>query len=392
MLISDHADPLAQVGSKEAGGQNIYVFYLYKFLSRKGIFVDVFTRWDKKHKKEIVQVNKFFRVIRVKAVPKKYIHRDFFINHVKEFGSNILKRMKKDGAVYDVMHCNYWFSGVIGLNLRKKLKIPMLFVFHSIGKIRFEALKSLKLQKKDYVFFQKRNRFEKKIARECDFVVSTSPVEKKIVQKTFGISAKKIKFISIGIDREIFYRRKKLRLSKKIEALVKGRKIVLYVGRIEWRKGIGTLIYAFKETLKKIPKARLLIVGGGRTKAAQELDKNEVNRLRNIAKELRLEEKVFFLGPHKQKDLNAFYNLASVCVVPSYYEPFGIVPIEAMACGTPVVASKIGGLQYTVKDGKTGFLAKVRNYRDLSAKINKVISKDKDYFSDNCLLRIENNF
>ena len=167
-----------------------------------------------------------------------------------------------------------------------------------------------------------------------------------------------------------------MRLSKKIEALVKGRKIVLYVGRIEWRKGIGTLIYAFKETLKKIPKARLLIVGGGRTKAAQELDKNEVNRLRNIAKELRLEEKVFFLGPHKQKDLNAFYNLASVCVVPSYYEPFGIVPIEAMACGTPVVASKIGGLQYTVKDGKTGFLAKVRNYRDLSAKINKVISKE----------------
>ncbi len=392
MLISDHADPLAQVGSKEAGGQNIYVYYLSKFLSRKGIFVDVFTRWDKKNKKEVIQVNKFFRVIRVKAGPKKYMPRDFFLNHVKEFGKNIVRRMKNDGVVYDVMHCNYWFSGVIGLSLKKKLKIPMLFVFHSIGKVRFEALKNLKLQKKDYIFFRKRNQLEKKIAKNCDFVVSTSPVEKKIVQKTFNIPAKKIKFISIGIDKEIFYRRKKLRLGKKIKTLVMGRKIVLYVGRIEWRKGIGTLIYAFKQTIKKFPKSRLLIVGGGRTKAAQELDKNEINRLKNIVKELKLGSKVCFLGPHKQKELNAFYNLADVCVVPSYYEPFGIVPIEAMACGTPVVASRIGGLQYTVKNGKTGFLAKVRNYRDLSSKINKVISKDKDFFSDDCLRRIEENF
>ena len=392
MLISDHADPLAEVGSKEAGGQNIYVFYLSKFLSRQGIYVDVFTRWDKKNKKEIVQVNKFFRVIRVKAGPKRYMPRDLFFNCVSEFSQNVLKRMKRDRVSYDVMHCNYWFSGMIGLKLKRKLKIPMLYVFHSIGKVRFEALKNLKLQKKDYGFFQKRNKFEKKIVEECDFVVSTSPVEKKIIQKTFGIPAQKIKFISIGIDDKIFYRQRGGRLSKKLKSLVLGRKIVLYVGRIEWRKGIGTLLYAFRETLKKFPRARLFIVGGGKTKAAQALDKNEVERLKNITRELALEKSVFFLGPHKQKELNAFYNLADVCVVPSYYEPFGIVPIESMACGTPVVASRIGGLQYTVEDGKTGLLAKVRDYKDLSLKINGVISKDKSFFSNACVDRIEKHF
>ena len=392
MLISDHADPLAEVGSKEAGGQNIYVFYLSKFLSRQGVYVDVFTRWDKKNKKEIVQVNKFFRVIRVKAGPKRYMPRDFFFNCTDEFADNVLKRIKKDGLKYDIMHCNYWFSGVIGLNLKKKLSIPMLYVFHSIGQVRFDALKNLKLQKKDYIFFQKRNRFEKKIVEECDFVVSTSPVEKKLIQRTFGIPAQKIKFISIGIDDNIFYRRNRGRLSRKLKSLVFKRKIVLYVGRIEWRKGIGTLLYAFKETLKNFPRARLLIVGGGKTKAAQALDKNEVDRLKNITRELALDKSVFFLGPHKQKELNAFYNLADVCVVPSYYEPFGIVPIESMACGTPVVASRIGGLQYTVKDGETGFLATVRDYKDLSLKINGIISKDKSFFSNACVERIEEHF
>ncbi|MGE5392833.1 MAG: glycosyltransferase [Candidatus Saccharibacteria bacterium] len=391
LMISDHADPLADVGAKEVGGQNIYVLYLAKFLTRMGLFVDVYTRWDRKNKKEVVEVNSRFRVIRVKAGPKGYMPRDNFLNVTAEFSDNVLKRLKRDGTEYDLIHTNYWFSGVIGLALSKKLRLPQVHVYHSLGQIRFETLNRYKQQSADSDFFRKRTAAEKQIAKEVAGIISTSPVEKQIIKNLFGISGDKIEMIPIGVDTEIFHPAKSAGIRRQMN-LSEKTKLLLYVGRLEWRKGIGTLLYAFAKVLERFPDSRLLVVGGGTTKAARKLEEAERERLAGIASQLKIEDKVKFVGSIKQKRLYRYYNAADVCVVPSYYEPFGIVPLEAMACGTPVVASRTGGLKYTVLDGRTGYLATPRNFGELAEKIGKVLARGKERYSPDCLARISEQF
>jgi D-inositol-3-phosphate glycosyltransferase len=391
LLISDHADPLAEIGSKEAGGQNIYVFYLAKFLSKLEIAVDIFTRWDRKNKKEVVKINRRIRVIRVKAGPKRYMPRDNFLNVIDEFANNLLRRIEKEKITYDIIHTNYWFSGLIGLKVAKKIKKPVVHVYHSIGKIRYKTLVKFKKQDVNNLFFRKRMEAEKEIAHKAAQIISTSPIEKKLIKNNFDLKEEKIKVIPIGVDTKIFKPIAKEK-ARKILKMKRNIKYVLYVGRIEWRKGIGTLLFAFREVLKNYPKAKLLIIGGGKSKSAKKLDQAERERLKNIAKKLKIESKVFFLGAKKQKSLYKYYSACDVCVVPSYYEPFGIVPIESMACATPVVASKAGGLQYSVIDGKTGYLAKARDYKDFAKKIKKALKNGKNYYKLNCLKRVKNNF
>ena len=391
LLISDHADPLAEIGSKEAGGQNIYVFYLAKFLCRLGILVDVYTRWDRKNKNEIVKFNNHLRVIRVNAGPKKYMPRDNFLGVVDEFTCNILKRVKKEKINYDIIYTNYWFSGLIGLKIAKIIKKPLIHIYHSIGQIRFESLKNYKLQEINNEFFKQRTISEKEIAQKANRIITTSPVEKEIIKNLFKIKEEKIKTITIGVDTKIFRPIKTERARKLVRMENKG-KIILYVGRIEWRKGIGTLLYAFREVIKNNPNAKLYIVGGGKSKSVRKLEKAECERLKKISQELGIEKKINFLGPKKQDELYKYYSAADVCVVPSYYEPFGIVPLESMACGTPVIASRTGGLQYTVKDKITGHLFKPRNYADLAEKISIVLKSGKDFYAGNCLKRISDEF
>ena len=391
LVISDHADPLAEIGSKEAGGQNIFVYYLIKSLARLGIHSDVFTRWDRPNKKEIVRINHKIRIIRVKAGPKKYMPRDNFISVIKEFSENIFGRIQKEKTAYDVIFANYWFSGIAALKLTRKNNLPVIYIFHSIGKIRFKALKQFKFQSGNYDFFRKRIEKEMEIAQKADSIVSTSPIEKEILKKSFNISGEKIEYIPIGIDSNIFYPVDQAKARRRIGFEDKA-KLILYVGRIEWRKGLGTLLYAFKEILEKFPRSKLLIVGGGKSRPAKKLEGAEMERLENIARELEIESKVFFLGAKNQKELFKYYSAADICVVPSYYEPFGIVPLESMACGTPVVASKTGGLKFTIKDGKTGFLAKPRNYQDLAEKIFQTLKLGKKHFCQNCLQRVNENF
>lgn len=391
LLISDHADPLAEIGSKEAGGQNIYVRYLAKFLGRVKISVDIYTRWDRKNKKEAVNLSGNLRVIRIKAGPKRYMPRDNFSGVVDEFADNILKRIEKEKIQYDIIHTNYWYSGIIGLKIAKIIKKPLVHVYHSIGKIRFESLKKFKTQEGNNEFFKQRMIAEKEIADKADGIIATSPVEKEIIKTLFNTKEEKIKIITIGVDMKTFRPiiTEKARISVKME---NGGKNIIYVGRIEWRKGIGTLLFALRDITVEYPGVKLYIVGGGKSKSARKLEEVEYERIKRIANKLGLKDKVIFLGAKKQKELYKYYAASDACVVPSYYEPFGIVPIESMACGTPVVASRTGGLQYSIMDGKTGYLAEPRNYKDLAEKIKETLKNGKDFYKSNCLERVSSEF
>lgn len=392
MMISDHADPLAKIGSKESGGQNIYVMNLASFLAHAGLEVDVYTRWDRASKKEVVEVQPGFRVIRVKAGPRAYMPRDNFLEVIREFTTNIKARIERENLQYDSIFSNYWFSGIIGLKLAKSYRLPQVHVYHSIGKIRFETLKKQSEPSPEVCeFFAKRIKWEQKIAEQVTTIITTSPVEQAEIIKLFKVSIDKITCIPVGVDTRLFHPypravvRKKVKVSPDVP-------LILYVGRLEWRKGIGTLLYAFKNLPERWDNAELLIVGGGPSKKTDGQDAQEYKRLVAMAKELGIENRVRFVGARSQKQIVAYYSAADVCVVPSYYEPFGIVPIEAMACGTPVVASRTGGLQFTVQDSITGYLAEPRNYRDLAQKIAVVLELGKESFGQAARERIKENF
>ena len=391
LIISDHSDPLAKIGSKEAGGQNVYLYYLGKTLGQAGVKVDVFTRWDQRNKKHIVNVSPNFRVIRIKAGRKGFLERDKFLHVLDEFTDNILKFVAEEKKAYDIIHSNYWFSGLSGLKIKSLLHLPLVHVYHSIGEVRFRVLKKFKLQKRDYFYFQKRVESEKKIAQESDSIIATSPEEKRTLLKLFKVDPKKICMITIGVDRQVFRPMNQLKARRKL-GLSETKKLLVYAGRIEWRKGVATLLYSLKEILKTHPDTKLYVIGGAKTAGLKKLEQAELDRQAGIIAELGLEGRVCYPGPKTHKRLRLYYNAADVCVVPSYYEPFGIVPIEAMACGTPVVASKTGGLSYSVKNNHTGFLAKPKNYMDLAEKINLVLHRGKNYFQKECLKSVKQKF
>jgi glycosyltransferase involved in cell wall biosynthesis len=375
-MISDHADPLAKIGSKESGGQNIYVMNTATLLARRGHKVDVYTRWDARSKQEVVQVRNGLRVIRVSAGPRSYMPRDNFLNITDDFAERIKERIEREEVQYDVVFSHYWFSGIIGLQLAKEYNLPHTHVYHSIGQIKYETLKEIHPEEVDDQLFEVRKEWERRIAQECTSIITTSPVEQDDILRIFGINRKKTICIPIGVDTQLFKPRSQRWCRQKLK-LVLDKPIVLYVGRLELRKGISTLIRA----VNILADVELYIVGGGSSKSTQALDISERDRLQGIARELGVTKRVHFVGAKPQQKLALFYGAADVCAVPSYYEPFGIVPIEAMSCGTPVVASGTGGMRFTVRDGVTGHLMKANDYKALAAKLSKTLKDGKEAYA-----------
>jgi D-inositol-3-phosphate glycosyltransferase len=376
LLISDHADPLAKIGAKESGGQNIYVMNVATLLARRGHQVDVYTRWDARSKKEVVQVRGGLRVIRVAAGPRAYMPRDQFLNITDDFAERIKERIAREELQYDVIFTHYWFSGIIGLQLAKEFRLPLSHVYHSIGRIKYEAMKDINPEELDSQLFELRCQWEKRIAVEATSIITTSPVEEQDIVRLFGIPHEKIACITIGVDTQLFKPRSQRWCRQKLK-LPLDKDIVLYVGRLELRKGISTLIRA----INTLAGAELYVVGGGSSKSTKAQDQSERDRLQDIVRELGVTRRVHFMGAKPQQQLAQYYSAADVCAVPSYYEPFGIVPIEAMACGTPVVASDTGGMRYTVQEGVTGHLTRPYNFAALADKLRLTLHDGKEQYT-----------
>lgn len=391
LMISDHADPLAKIGTKDAGGQNVYVMNMATMLAKLGVKVDVYTRWDRATKQEVVNERPNFRVIRVKAGPKAYMPRDDFLQVTGEFAARIKQRIEREALAYDVIFTHYWFSGIIGLELSQTYGLPMSHVYHSIGHMRYEVLKTFKPQDVNSAFFKTRDEWERRIAEGAASIISTSPVERDDIVRLFGVPADKISVIPVGVDTVQFRPYTTNTIRKKL-GLPTDQRIVLFAGRLEWRKGIGTLVRAIADLRETWEDIALYIIGGGSTKISKRLDTDELGRLQALIQELGIKNRVHFLGAKPQTQIAQYYAAADVCAVPSYYEPFGIVPIEAMACGTPVVASRTGGMQFTVDDGITGHLAIPRCPIDLGAKLDAVLKNGKHAYAQAARDRILHHF
>ena len=365
-LISDHADPAAEVVKQDVGGQNVYVRNVGEALAKLGWQVDMFTRKANPNEPKIVQHSPYCRTIRLTAGPEEFIPKNDLFPYMPEFLEAFLKFQSKEGTNYPLVHTNYWLSGWVGLQLQELRNIQLVHTHHSLGTVKYQTAGY------QPPIGETRLAMEKQILEQANCVVATSPQEQEALRKLVSEQGE-IQVISGGTDISNF------RLLSKTEARLKlgfnqTEHIVLYVGRFDPRKGVETLLQACaKSQVKSQGNFRLVIAGG--EDPHSEGDREE-ERIKLLTQELELTENILFTGRLDHDILPFYYAAADVCVVPSYYEPFGLVAIEAMACGTPVVASNVGGLKFTVIPEETGLLVPPHDIDAFAAAIDRILTDD----------------
>lgn len=343
-MISYHTCPLASVEGKETGGMNVYVLELAKALSKKGHFVDIFTRSQDSRNEEVVQVNSNLRVIHIPAGPQKPISKKEILPFIDEFKENVLKFSNQQNVSYEILHCHYYLSGLIGLKLKIKLKIPMTTTFHTLA-----LRKNLVARSEEEMESKIRIDAEFLLCKESDIIISSSEAGGVYLEYFYDCDKEKIKSAPPGVDAETFHPISKKEAKDKIK-ITTNEKIILFVGRIEPLKGIDALIYAMKVLVKKHPTVplKLIVVGGEKEKDSP--SREELSKLEELTEVLKIPNKVNFVGKKSQEELPYYYNSAEVVVMPSHYESFGMAVLEAMACGIPVITSNVSGVANIIDD------------------------------------------
>ena len=367
-LISDHGDPAAEIGREEAGGQNVYVRQVGESLAKLGWQVDMFTRKTRATDDTIVQHSPYCRTIRLTAGPEEFIPRDRLFEYLPAFVTAFQKFQAKEGTNYPLIHTNYWMSAWVGLELRKASNIQIVHTYHSLGAIKYQSVAN------HPAIAQTRLDVERQILEQAACVVATSPQESQHLRSLVSQQGH-VEIIPCGTDTENFCVMSRAEARSQL-GFKADEQVVLYVGRFDPRKGIETLVRAFaqlKANSSSADKLRLVIVGGSE---AGQADGNERLRIEGIINQLGLAGQTTFAGRVGHDQLPAYYTAADVCAIPSHYEPFGLVAIEAMGCGTPVVASDVGGLKFTVVPEETGLLVPPQNEAAFAEAIDRILTDD----------------
>ena len=337
-MLSFHGCPFARLGEKDSGGMNVYVLQVARQLARAGNHVDIFTRYHDPDDPQVVELEDGVRLVHLRAGPLDSAKAGFY-EHVPEFLANLLAFHGEMGLAYDVVHSHYWLSGPVGEVLSSRWAVPHVVTFHTLARTK-------KMARAGEVEPPQRALVEQRMMDKASAVVVSTEHEGDAIRSLYGRSHRNVKTIPAGVDLDLF--RPMPKQAARAALGLNGDKVVLYVGRLEPLKGVDILIEALSR-LDDQTGIRLMVVGGS-------LEGGELPRLKSWAEQLGLGASVTFTGSVDQSKLPLYYNAADVFALPSYYESFGLVALEAMACGTPVVASRVGGLGTFVKDGLSGYL------------------------------------
>jgi glycosyltransferase involved in cell wall biosynthesis len=356
-LISDHASPLAPPGSIDCGGQNVYVAHLARELAMAGHLVDVFTRRDALGQKQLVRWRDNIRVVNVPAGPAHHVPKEQLMPYVQEFArfttrfATRLARQQRAG--YDIVHANFFMSGMVAQHLKRALGIPFVITFHALGQVRRMA------QGVADAFPPSRVRVETLLMQQADRIIAECAQDRLDMEQLYGASPARIAVAPCGFDPAELWPQDQ-REARSLLGLAPEKFTVLQLGRMVPRKGVDTVIQAtaLLRSHHGID-AELLVVGGDVHAGGR--DGPEMARLRTLAERLGILEHVRFVGQKARAELRTWYSAADVFVTTPWYEPFGITPVEAMACARPVVGSEVGGIKSTVVDGSTGFLVPSRD-------------------------------
>jgi D-inositol-3-phosphate glycosyltransferase len=341
-MLTVHGCPLARLGEKDAGGMNVYVRELGKGLGRLGLEVDIFTRCQDSGTIEITTIGPGARVIHLEAGEPRWLPKNELYAFLPQFLTHVDDFRRSERIHYDMVHAHYWLSGWVGTRLRKMWNVPLVQMFHTLGMLKNSVARgSAEMEP------MLRISVERDVASAADRLIAANVVEFGHLVDLYGADPHKIRIVPCGVDLELFHPIDRQEARARL-GLDDGQ-YILFVGRLEPLKGVDILIDAMSILRHNGSRARLLVAGGN-------LDGDLARQLQDCVVDEHLLEAVRFLGAVDQKDLPYYYSAVDVCAMPSFYESFGMVAIEAMACGTPVVASRAGGLQFTVRDGETGYL------------------------------------
>jgi len=372
--LSYHTCPLAVLGGKDTGGMNVYVRDLTRQLGAMAIHVDVFTRSQDEHVPHVLHDLGFGnRVVHIPAGPENPLPKVELARHLPQFVEGIQQFARHKDIQYDLIHSHYWMSGLAGESLKAAWKVPLVHMYHTLGLMKNRIARTREEMEGEY-----RINGEKQVLQKADRIIAATLAEQAQLQFLYMANTDRITIIPPGVDTSHFYPISPDE-AKAVIGMDPNDRMLLYVGRIEPLKGVDTLIRAMASIRQDCGERdcpHVLTIIGGDPDASPEDMNVEMARLRRLCTELGMDDVVLFLGKRSQDSLPYYYSAADVVVMPSHYESFGMVALEAMACGIPVVASQVGGLAFLVQDGVTGFVVPDGEPEMLSNRLTELIRND----------------
>jgi len=368
-FISEHASPLACLGSADAGGQNIYVDELSRHLGERGYLIDVFTRRDCSELPEVVDVVPGVRVVHLDAGPREFCAKDELWPYMPAFRDSLLNFMQQNETHYDLVHGHFWMSGWVATELQRLCGMPGVQHFHALGQTKKRHQGSADTSPRERI------QIEKAIVRKVTRVIAQCPYERSELLNEYAARPERVVLIPGAVNLELFYPVDRAEARQSINLNQDGY-IIVYVGRLLPRKDIRNVVYALAHLLRQYDTADTpitLLIVGGETEDADPQRTPEIGEIQRLARELGVCEHVHFVGKRQPEILRHYYCAGDVAVTTPWYEPFGLTPLEAMACGRPVIGSAVGGIPYTVLDGQTGLLVPPRDPQALAASLYEML-------------------
>jgi D-inositol-3-phosphate glycosyltransferase len=356
-----HTSPLAPLGGRETGGMNVYVREVSRQLAGLGVAVDVFTRRTAPATPEVQPIAPGARLIQVAAGPAERIEKEDLLPYATAFADGVEAFRAREGLSYDLIHSHYWLAIEAGDRLAPQWDVPHVAMFHTIGDVKLRARASESER-------PERLEAERRLVHRLDRIIVATEHERVLLRQLYRVPPQRISVVPLGVDLDRFQPGDR-EAARVAAGFAPDERVVLAIGRIEPLKGLDILIRALGDMSDRTGVVLAIIGGDDRAEP-------EVARLRAIAHEAGVADAVRFLGARPHEDLPAYYNAADVVVIPSFYESFGLVAVEAMASGVPVVASRVGGLASTVVDGRTGYLVPWRCPEPFAEKIELLLRNE----------------
>jgi len=357
-MLSVHSCPVGKLGSKDTGGMSVYIRELARELGKRGHIIDIYTRAHDPAEAQIVWLGDNARVIHLQAGEVEPIDKLEVYSHLEDFACSLEDFRAGNGLRYDLIHSHYWLSGWVGRRIQRWWEVPLVIMFHTLGAIKNaigvgEHEPALRIMA------------ERELVSDCQRIIAATEKGKEELVSYYGASPEKISVIPCGVNLELFRHIDKESARRSLG--LNGHKILLFVGRIDPLKGIDRLLTALPRLGTK-QNLKLLVIGG------DEDSLPEVERLQKLSRSLHIQDSVSFAGIVEQSELPLYYSAADICVIPSYYESFGLVVLESLACGTPIVATKVGCIESVVNPGQNGYMVEDNVPLRLADRIDTLLS------------------
>jgi len=362
-MLSAHSCPVGRLGAKDTGGMSVYVLELARELGKQGHMVDIYTRVHDPQDKRIYELGLNARLIHLKAGEDGEINKLDVYPHLPEFVRQLEHFQKRNRLHYDLVYSHYWLSARAGESLQSRWNVPHMVMFHTLGAIK----NTLGVGEEEP---ELRIDTEREVSNNCHRIIAATEKEVEAIIRHYGASPETISVVPCGVNMELFRPIEKEEAKRHLGFGNNGKNI-LFVGRLEPLKGIDKLLRAMTY-LEDGRNLKLWIIGG------DEQSQHELERLQRLSHEFQIQDSVSFLGLIKQPELPFYYSAADVCVVPSYYESFGLVALESLACGTPVVTTRVGSMESIIRQGETGYVLDDNTPCCLADKIALLLSRSKN--------------